>query len=249
MSPDMPCPVCAGATRLFDVVDFRIGYPESSHPYDLSGQPVYYAQCTGCAYLFAPEFQRWTRQDFAERIYNADYAKLDPDFADIRPRGSADMLCQLFAGREAGIRHVDYGGGEGRLGHLLNGRGWNSSSWDPFMMGERLDENRKFDLITAFEVFEHVVDVGRLAADLVALLDEPGLILFSTLPSDGHLTFGRRIDWWYVSPISGHIGIHSRRSLEVLGQRMGLRFGSLTEGVHCYFRTLPGWARHLMPPG
>ena len=239
-----PCPICSGQTRLFDVVDFRISYPESHHPYELSGQPIYYVQCVNCAYLFAPEFQRWTDRDFAERIYNADYVKLDPDFLEARPRNNAELLAALFRSDAADIRHVDYGGGAGFLSRMLSERGWNSTNYDPFMTPEGMPSGR-FDLVTAFEVFEHVVDIPRLIRDLTALLDEPGMLLFSTLLSDGRVTYGQRIDWWYVTPISGHIAFHSRQSLALLAARMGLQFGSFTENVHCFFRALPPWAARI----
>jgi 2-polyprenyl-3-methyl-5-hydroxy-6-metoxy-1,4-benzoquinol methylase len=98
-------------------------------------------------------------------------------------------------------------------------------------------------------VFEHVPDPGRLAQDLVSLLDDDGLIFFSTLLSDGNLEPGKKLDWWYAAPRNGHISLYSAMSLTHLGAKHGLQFGSVSAGFHAFWRRVPPWAEHIIRTG
>ena len=65
---NLGCPVCAQPAALFDVVDFNKSCEEANGKLlPLSGDPVYYAACTHCSFLFAPQFQSWTDEDFGRR--------------------------------------------------------------------------------------------------------------------------------------------------------------------------------------
>jgi len=82
----VPCPICAGPVRLYDVVDFNKSCVDlTARRSGLSGTPIYYHQCTHCHFIFAPECYAWTKKEFAEKIYNADYVLFDPEFVSERP--------------------------------------------------------------------------------------------------------------------------------------------------------------------
>ena len=108
-----------------------------------------------------------------------------------------------------------------------------------------LDDLGKFNLITVFEVFEHVPDINVLMKNLTQLMSDDCLVLFSTLVSDGNLKLNNRINWWYASPRNGHISLFSKQALTLLGSKYTLKFGSFSDGFHCYFRQVPGWAKHI----
>lgn len=210
-----------------------------------------YVQCMDCGFSFAPEFATWTHEDFAREIYNADYVRVDPDALDHRPRINSQTLAATFRPSRAYIRHLDYGGGAGRLSELMRAEGWDSVSFDPFVdtrdAWRRLD---KFQLITCFEVFEHVLDVHGLMRRLLLLLDAEGLVLVGTLVSDGHVQPGAALDWWYAAPRNGHISLFSRHSLALLAARHGLESASFSENIHLFWRgQFPRWARHLLKGG
>jgi SAM-dependent methyltransferase len=137
----------------------------------------------------------------------------------------------------------------GLMSDLLQGAGWNSRSYDPFVdVDVSLDDLGKFDLITSFEVFEHVPDSTRLIADLASCLADEGIIYFSTLLNEGNVAPRQRLSWWYASPRNGHVSLYSKESLYRLGAREGLNFGSLSEGLHVFWRRVPQWAQHLFQP-
>ena len=243
----MTCTVCGGACALLDVVDFNRSCVESSRVPGPAGIPVCYALCGKCGFCFAPEFAAWRLEDFEERIYNDEYVFVDPDYLDTRPRANAANLVSMFGDRAHSIRHLDYGGGNGLLAKILADAHWQSVSYDPFVdRNVTIGQLGKFDLITAFEVFEHVPNVRNLMSNLCSLLSPNGLVLFSTLVSDGNIRPGERLGWWYASPRNGHISLFSRESLAILARNYGFRVGSFSDGFHAFFSHVPPWAEHLV---
>lgn len=248
MDGSVPCSVCGGTCSLLDVVDFNKSCEEVRGKFlPLSGVPVYYAICAKCGFCFAPDLVKWKLEEFKDRIYNDEYVLVDPDYLEKRPKANAASLVSLFGERAHSIAHLDYGGGSGLLANLLRTSNWRSVSYDPFVDREvSVESLGRFDLITAFEVFEHVPDTWELMATLSSLLSPDGLILFSTLLSDGNIHFRQRINWWYASPRNGHISLFSRSSLAILGRNSGFEFGSFSEGCHAFFKKLPPWAAPLI---
>ena len=161
------CLVCGSQAACIGAVDFN-KVPDQdgqAHPHPPLS-PVHYHRCAFCGFTFAPQFLSWSEQDFREKVYNDGYGKHDPDYRLERPRTNARYLEQLFTGSARPARHLDYGGGNGVLSQILGGQGWNSLCYDPFAQHDQ-DVSRlgKFDLITAFEVFEHVPDPNEMVPD------------------------------------------------------------------------------------
>ena len=153
----------------------------------------------------------------------------------------------MFSDHGKAIRHLDYGGGGGVLSKTLNALNWQSQTYDPFVNRETsVAELGKFDLITAYEVFEHVPDVQDLMVNLRTLLSDNGVILFSTLVSDEHIKPNQRINWWYAAPRNGHISLFTTKSLSILAQHHGFHFGSFSSGFHTFFTQVPPWASHII---
>ncbi|MFI4936120.1 MAG: class I SAM-dependent methyltransferase [Caulobacterales bacterium] len=248
--PQCDCPVCGDDCAPLDVVDFNKSCEEYRSKFlPLSGTPIYYYLCEYCGFCFAPSICQWTPEEFSRRIYNADYAEIDPDYLDVRPRGNAAFLSNLIGSSAPEINHLDYGGGNGLLSSLLREAGWRSQSCDPYGGGGAdLAGAGKFDLISAFEVFEHVSNPRELISTLTSLLNDSGVIIFSTLVSDGHIAKNQRLNWWYASPRNGHISLFSKNSLHALGRLEQLVMGSFSENTHLYVRPgrTPEWAKHFI---
>lgn len=242
------CPVCATETVIHDVVDFNKSCEEArQHFLPLSGRPIYYHRCPGCEFVLAPEFGLWSDRDFQEHIYNDGYIDIDPDYVSKRPLSNAGFLQKLFGESSKSIRHLDYGGGSGVLSNALTEQGWDSTTYDPFPRNERrIEDLGKFNLISAFEVFEHVPDVAELMRNITSLMEDECVVIFSTLLSDGHIAPNSRLTWWYASPRNGHISLFSTRSLVLLAERHGLQFGSFNGGTHCLFNRVPAWGMKLL---
>ena len=248
---NLHCPVCSATCSLLDVVDFNKSCEEVRGNFlNLSGIPVYYALCSQCGFCFAPELMNWEAEKFKENIYNDKYITVDPDYIEARPRANATNLISIFGERAHSFRHLDYGGGDGLMAKILRASNWQSSSYDPLVTRDsEMRQFGKFELITAFEVFEHVPDVQVLMSNLRILLASNGLVLFSTLLSDGNIRAGQRLSWWYASPRNGHISLYSRKSLATLAHHHGFKFGSFSEGFHFFYTNVPHWAEHIIRVG
>jgi SAM-dependent methyltransferase len=247
MSLWRPCPICDAPSVPLDVVDFN---KSCKKILPLAGIPIYYSLCDQCGFCFAPDMYEWTLEEFELRVYNDEYVEVDPDYVHVRPSANATALIAMFGKSGAGIDHLDYGGGHGLLSDLLRDSGWKSASYDPFVDTQlQIDQLGKYDLITAFEVFEHVPDVKQLASDLSILLNPEGMILFSTLLSDGDIHRDQRLVWWYASPRNGHISLFSTNSLYALAVGTGFSCKSFTKDFHAFWRTIPQWALHIFPGG
>ncbi len=117
---------------------------------------------------------------------------------------------------------VDYGAGHGILVRLMRDRGFNFFWADlhavnDYARGFECHEGDTFDILTAFEVLEHLVDP---VSELEKLMVLSGNVLTSTclLPDSPP----RLSDWWYYVPRSGqHIAFYTKRSLGLLAARFG----------------------------
>ena len=248
MAQRIDCTICGGESSLFDVVDFNKSCDEVNGNFlPLSGIPFYYSLCKQCGFCFLPELMHWTHEQFREKIYNSEYILVDPDYLITRPQENASTLVSVFGDRAHLFTHLDYGGGNGLLSQLLTKANFRSTSFDPFVdTSTKIENLGKFDLITAFEVFEHIPNISQLMHDLSSLLTPNGIILFSTLLSDGNIHPKQRLNWWYASPRNGHISLFSRQALFIIAQNYGFNFGSFSDNLHIYFTNVPAWADHII---
>lgn len=245
-----PCQICHAMAPYLDTVDLNKSCIEfHGRRLPPSGIPVHYHLCAQCGFCFAPDMQAWPAEAFSRFIYNEGYEAVDPDYVALRPVNNANWIDGVLGASKGQLRHLDYGGGSGLLSATLRERGWDSASYDPFVTPDvRVEDLGQYDLVTAFEVFEHVPKVAELLDHLQALCKPEGLVLFSTLLSDGEIAPGRPMAWWYASPRNGHISLFSLESLKRCITERGFMLGSFTTGLHAACRQLPSWAVPLTNP-
>jgi hypothetical protein len=237
--PQGPCKVCGGATELYGVVDFNKNCEEKGGVYlPLSGIPIYYGRCLDCGLVATSMFDAWTPKDFADRIYNDEYVKVDPDYEQKRPVQTSELVFDL-AGKLGARKVLDYGAGQGLMARILRGRGLDCDSWDPMVQADPFQASERYDLVTSFEVFEHTPTPVRTAREALSVLGEEGVMLFSTLTVDrlAH----RNIGFWYIAPRNGHITIHTRRSLQRLFGQLGWRVHHFSDGLHLAYKQKPAF--------
>ncbi|BBO79774.1 hypothetical protein DSCO28_03400 [Desulfosarcina ovata subsp. sediminis] len=248
MLDNMPCQICGDIAKPLDVVDFNKCCEERRGLFlRFSGIAVYYYFCSQCGFCFAPDFRKWSDVEFSKYIYNQDYVQVDPDYVEARPKSNAALLVHHFKAHKDRIRHLDFGSGSGLLSRILQTLNWKSNSYDPFAHNtNQINGSDKFNLITAYEVFEHVSDVNGLMAQLFEFMEPGGMILVSTLLSDGYIFPHQRLAWWYASPRNGHISLFSKNSLEVLSKNHGFSIKSVSPGLHVLYREkMPDWGMRL----
>jgi hypothetical protein len=242
------CKVCGGASPLYGVVDFHKSCIEAQgRRLAISGRPVYYQRCQHCGFMFTTAFDRWDFDAFRRNIYNDDYVIVDPDYVEVRPAGNAGMIATTFAETRSSMTILDYGGGSGLLATRLREQGFKATTYDPFSEFNDLPATGPFDLMTCFEVMEHVPFPEQTVAQMVSLVKKQGAILFSTLVQPENIDqIG--LNWWYASPRNGHISLYSKAALAHLFERHGMRVASFTEVVHIAYSEVPAFAAHLKIP-
>lgn len=79
-----------------------------------------------------------------------------------------------------------------------------------------------FDVLSMYDVIEHVPDLNATVAELKRLLAPGGVIEIRT-PDVGHFTTPRRLDTWREIKPSEHLYYFDRHTLPRLFARHGLR--------------------------
>ncbi|WP_078237107.1 class I SAM-dependent methyltransferase [Haemophilus paracuniculus] len=184
-------------------------YPLSSFWHTL-----YYHCCSECQLIFTTAFDDWTSGEFLQNIYNDDYILVDPEYTGARSDRNLQIILDVF-NLSAHHSILDFGGGSGYLAKLLREKGLDAESWDPFSENNILDDQKKYDLVVSFEVFEHTPTPYKTVELALSKLKEQGIFFFSTtlLPPE---TIAKREMDGYIAPRNGHVTIYTEKALAKL---------------------------------
>ena len=188
-----------------------------------------YDLCPNCGYLQARD-PFWLAESYESPITRTDIGTVNRCVKNATVVRLLISLCIRSQGP-----FLDYGAGYGMFVRHMRDYGydfWYQDSYCQNLFAEDfvVDANSagKFELITAFEVFEHM---ARPAEDLDQILQFGRRILFTTellpqpLPAMGQ--------WWYHAPDHGqHIGFYSLRTLEYIAGKYKLHLATNGSGVH-----------------
>jgi hypothetical protein len=232
------CPVCGEIhPEYLGAKDFGVScndFFSHTRTYPDYDAPVSYFRCTACRFVFTPGFDNWTTAQIQEHIYNDDYLLSDPPFASERPQANAAMLSQMFLRDREHLRFLDYGAGMGLTAQALRKKGFQADAYDPFFTNTTLP-SRKYDVVLAFEVLEHVraADLHAWLLSLTELLNETShaQIILST-----DVDALNELERWYISPRNGHVSIHSPTSLRRMTNAAKLDCLSLSSSLHVLTR-------------
>ncbi len=232
----VPCKICCADAHVFDTVDAAKNCCEPMGLYlPPTGTAVTYHRCVACGFVFTAWCDAFTDEDFRREIYNDGYAQVDPLYREIRPRGSARLLREVFADAcrfEAPPRLLDYGAGSGTLAALLGDRA-RTESFDPFSAtpDHATRPTERFDVVFASEVIEHVTRPIETIAAMRDLLRPGGFMLFSTMVTPPDIDTVRA-SWWYISPRNGHVSIFTPAALAAACAQTGLHYTALSDEWH-----------------
>lgn len=229
----VPCKICRQPAPFYGMADFNRACLESARSgMGTYGFAIYYRRCPSCEFLFTDAFDQWSHDDFRTHIYNAEYARVDPDYAQKRPAANAALIARLFGAQKSALRVLDYGGGNGHFAQCLRGFGFAAcDAYDPFTPGFDTPPEGAYNLVTCFETMEHTPDPGACVQAMADRLAEDGVVMFSTLVQPADIA-RVGMTWWYIGPRNGHISLFSRKSLALLWQRYGCTVRSVNDNVH-----------------
>lgn len=217
----MNCPICESAATTYCSTKL------------LGKYDVQYFQCSRCQFIFT-ESPYWL-----DEAYSSAITKLDIGIVIRNEIMTPIVRAIINKWFNPEARFIDYGGGYGMLVRMMRDRGFDYYRQDIYcdnLYAESFDivdvPPFKAELLTAFEVFEHLVDPVKELEKMLSLSDN---ILFSTdiQPSSNTTPDS----WWYFTPETGqHVALYSRASLQALADRFGLNYYWNEQNVHLFSR-------------
>jgi glycosyltransferase involved in cell wall biosynthesis len=190
---------------------------------------VDYYQCSNCGFVQTEE-PYWLEEAYSQAIASSDVglAFRNLSFSQI----SKSLLFNFF---NHDARFLDYGGGYGLFVRLMRDAGFDFHWLDKFCQnifaqGFEIDQAAKneFELVTAFEVFEHLVHPLKEIEELLKLSRN---ILVSTelFPESNP----KPDEWWYYVLHEGqHISLYTAKSFAVMADKFNLNFYSNGSSLH-----------------
>jgi hypothetical protein len=180
---------------------------------------VNYYQCGKCGFA-QTESPYWLDESYISPMNLSDTGVM---FRSERMSKITTSVISLFFDRKGVF--LDYAGGLGVFTRSMRDIGFDYLWHDPYTKNElakgfegKLD--RKYELVTTFESFEHFVNPLE---ELDKILEITDSILLSTdlisRPAPAHE------DWWYYASEHGqHVAFHSKDSFKIMAKKKGLYY-------------------------
>lgn len=193
-----------------------------------------YYQCSACRFI-QTESPYWLSEAYTSAITSLDIGLVGRNIS-LSKQVCSLILCHF---NKTGA-FLDYGGGYGMLVRIMRDLGFDYYRFDAYcdnIFANHFDLKdssvNKFELLTAFELFEHL---DNPVVELERMLELSDSIFFSTELIPNHKLESAR-DWWYFTPETGqHIALYSEDSLRKLAQRLNCNFYSDSHTLHLITR-------------
>jgi len=228
-SREEPCRVCTSPSRF--VFDQTV----------LEEHQVRYYECEQCGYL-QTETPYWLDQAYANAINDSDTGIMMRN----RQNLGRVIMTLLSIGQLNGMV-IDHAGGYGILVRLLRDAGidarWSDKYCENLLAKGFEAETKCCDLLTAFEVFEHLVDPVTELRDMLA--SAPAVLISTELLPDASTPVR---DWWYLGTHHGqHVGFFTVATLESMARQIGCYHATDGRSTHLFStRPIPAFWLALM---
>ncbi len=182
---------------------------------------VQYVKCGHCG-LVQTEQPYWLEEAYSNAIVDIDIGPINR--AVKCSEKTKALIVTLF---RAHAKFIDYGAGYGVFVRMMRDLGLNFHYYDKyceniFAKGFEANETEQYELLTAWEVFEHLENP---VDELNKMLAYSKNIFFTTelMP----LNFPKPTEWSYYSLDFGqHISFYTMKSLQILAENSNLHFHS-----------------------
>ncbi len=192
---------------------------------------VNYFQCVSCNFIQTEE-PYWLKEAYENVITSLDIGLISRNLYLLE--NIPIIIDRCFS---KAVAMLDYGGGYGMFVRMMRDKGYPFFRQDIycdnlFSKGFDISENPdlKIDVVTAFEVFEHLSNPLNEIEKMLAYAEN---IIFSTvlLPANKN----EFKDWWYVTPQTGqHIAFYSIASLQFIAKKYNLNLYTNNQNLHIF---------------
>ena len=198
---------------------------------------IEYYSCNHCGFI-QTESPYWLEEAYSSAIAQSDIGLIGRNIKFTR---FCSALIPMFYNSK--LPFLDYGGGNGMFVRMMRDSGFDFYWHDiyasnQFAKGFEAPQDKRFSLVTAFEVFEHLPRPLEAIEDMFHYSDT---LIFSTrlLP---HWKIAPN-DWWYFTPDTGqHVSLYSRESLVLIAKKFNVRLSSNGISLHILSpRTIPAF--------
>lgn len=213
------CSICTALTLPF-------GQSRVLQRYD-----VLYYRCPHCGFV-QTETPYWLGEAYSDAITSTDIGLLGRNLQLAR---LVPAVIQTFFNPDA--RFLDYGGGYGIFVRLMRDAGLDFFWYDAYCenlfakpFAADMQTSSTYELVTAFEVFEHLIE-PRMEMERLRQLSSNLFFTTQLLPEPPPMPG----TWWYYGPEHGqHVSLYSTRSLQELAQQFGLNYYSNDHNLHLF---------------
>ena len=178
-----------------------------------------YHFCTFCEYISKDENGILSEQEEL-KIYNSHNNSIDdPKYIDFFYEFLYDAVFPYVNG---GVHGLDFGSGPAPvLAQILDqNHDFHMDIYDLFYVPERIYEGKKYDLITATEVVEHLEDPLEYFHRFADLLKPEGVLAVMTLFH--HNDMDHFNNWHYMRDRT-HISFYTPKTMHYIASRTGLK--------------------------
>ena len=188
---------------------------------------VSYFQCQRCGYLQTEE-PFWLEDAYKEEINLTDTGLASRSIHNL-----GVVLAFILSSEIKKALLLDYSGGYGLLTRLLRDSGVNAFWSDKyckclFSRGFEDNGNTKYDIVTSFEVLEHLHNTKK---ELKEIFKKGENFIFTTCLYHKNVPS----DWCYFGSEHGqHIGFYTRRSMQYISKQNNFFYNCVFNSYHIF---------------
>ena len=213
----MECKVCSQNAELF------------SEEIILEKYRIKYYKCNNCGFIQTEE-PYWLEESYSDAINRSDVGYVTRNLLYSK---FTKLIIFIFFNSKR--KFIDYGSGYGLFVRLMRDYGldyyWEDKYCENIFAKDFVanKSNEKcYELLSAFEVFEHVVNPPQ---DIKEMLKFSDSIFFSTylIPDN----YPKPKEWWYYALDTGqHISFYSLRTMQYIAKENNLNFYTNGKNLH-----------------